>query len=312
MELKQMKYLLCLAEEGHVTRAARRLHIVQPALSMQIARLEAEFGRKLFNRTRHGVSLTPAGATLVQLVAPIVRDADRATDEMARLDGRVSGRVRIGLITSVAQTTVASFSAKVAKQFPDVQLSVCEGYTEVLLDWVTTGEIDAALVNVPRHKLALSSTTLLEEEMVFAYRAGSNIVLPKRLRFEDVARYNLVTPSKRHGLRLILDNRAAEVGIELKPKLEVDTLHAIAEVVATTDLVTILPSIALAQMLASERICGRLFAAPGISRAIAAVHDDRRVLSAATGAVIDIIKDDLVAAAARTARYVTPKRRQSK
>ena len=312
MELKQMKYLLCLAEEGHVTRAARRLHIVQPALSMQIARLEAEFGRKLFNRTRHGVSLTPAGATLVQLVAPIVRDADRATDEMARLDGRVSGRVRIGLITSVAQTTVASFSAKVAKQFPDVQLSVCEGYTEVLLDWVTTGEIDAALVNVPRHKLALSSTTLLEEEMVFAYRAGSNIVLPKRLRFEDVARYNLVTPSKRHGLRLILDNRAAEVGIELKPKLEVDTLHAIAEVVATTDLVTILPSIALAQMLASGRICGRLFAAPGISRAIAAVHDDRRVLSAATSAVIDIIKDDLVAAAARTARYVTPKRRQSK
>src|SRR5690606_3019994 len=164
MELKQMKYLLCLAEEGHVTRAARRLHIVQPALSMQIARLEAEFGRKLFNRTRHGVSLTPAGATLVQLVAPIVRDADRAADEMARLDGRISGRVRIGLITSVAQTTVASFSAKVAKQFPDVQLSVCEGYTEVLLDWVTTGEIDAALVNVPRHKLALSSTTLLEEE----------------------------------------------------------------------------------------------------------------------------------------------------
>ncbi len=312
MELKQMKYLLCLAEEGHVTRAARRLHIVQPALSMQIARLEAEFGRKLFNRTRHGVSLTPAGATLVQLVAPIVRDADRAADEMARLDGRIAGRVRIGLITSVAQTTVASFSAKVAKQFPDVQLSVCEGYTEVLLDWVTTGEIDAALVNVPRHKLTLSSATLLEEEMVFAYRAGSGIVLPKRLRFEDVARYNLVTPSKRHGLRLILDNRAAEVGIELKPKLEVDTLHAIAEVVATTDLVTVLPSIALAQMLASGRISGRLFAAPGISRAIAAVHDNRRVLSAATSAVIEVIRDDLVAAAARTARYVTPKRRLSK
>lgn len=309
MELKQMRYLLCLAEEGHVTRAARRLNIVQPALSMQIAKLEAEFGKKLFNRARHGVSLTPAGATLVRLVGPIVRDAEHAAEEMARLDGRISGRVRIGLITSVAQTTLASFSAKVAKQYPDVELSVCEGYTEVLIDWVTAGQIDAALINVPRRRLALASNVVLEEQMVFAHRAGSGLVLPRRLRFEDIARFDLITPSERHGLRLILDSRAAAAGIELKPKLEVDTLHAIAEVVATTDLVTILPSIALAQMLASGRISGHLFAPPGISRAIATVHNDRRVLSAATEAVIGIIRDDLVAAAARAARHVTPRRR---
>ena len=87
MELREMQYFLCLAEEGNVTRAARRLNIVQPALSMQIAKLEAGFGKSCFHRARR-VSLTPAGETLVRLVMPIVRDAERAEEEMAQLDGK--------------------------------------------------------------------------------------------------------------------------------------------------------------------------------------------------------------------------------
>src|SRR5450631_3835393 len=81
MDLKQLNYFLCLAREGNMTRAARQLNIVQPALSMQIAKLERNFGKQLFDRTAHGVSLTPAGETLV------------------RLAGRISGRVSIGMIS---------------------------------------------------------------------------------------------------------------------------------------------------------------------------------------------------------------------
>ena len=74
MDLKQMQYFLCLAQERNVTRAAQRLHIVQPALSMQIAKLEKSFGKRLFFRTPQGVSLTPAGEEFERLVTPIVRD----------------------------------------------------------------------------------------------------------------------------------------------------------------------------------------------------------------------------------------------
>lgn len=306
MELKQMKYFLCLAEEGNVTRAARQLNIVQPALSMQIAKLEAGFGKKLFHRAAHGVSLTPAGETLVRLAAPIVREAARASEEMAQLDGRISGRVKIGLITSVAQTTLAASSAKVAKKYPDVHLTVCEGYTETLVEWVVTGQLDVAVVNVPKRRLPLASYPLVDEEMVFGYRTGSDISIPKGLRFEDLPRFDLVIPSKRHGLRLVLDTRAAEVGIELMPRLEIDTLSAIAEVVATTQLVTVLPSIALQQMLVDGRVSARLFARPGISRSIAAVFHPRRVISAASNAVIEIIKEDLIAAAASASQHVKP------
>jgi LysR family transcriptional regulator, nitrogen assimilation regulatory protein len=73
MDLKQLNYFLCLAREGNMTRAARQLNIVQPALSMQIAKLERNFGKQLFDRTAHGVSLTPAGETLVRLAGTIGR-----------------------------------------------------------------------------------------------------------------------------------------------------------------------------------------------------------------------------------------------
>ena len=106
MDLKQMQYFLCLAQEGSVTRAARRLNLVQPALSMQIAKLEKSLGKQLFYRASRGMSLTSAGEALAERIAPIMTDIERVREEIAQIDGKVSGRVSIGMITSVAQSTL--------------------------------------------------------------------------------------------------------------------------------------------------------------------------------------------------------------
>lgn len=306
MDLRQMQYFLCLAETGNVTRAARQLNIVQPALSMQIAKLEAEFGKKLFDRGAHGVSTTVAGEALVRLITPIVRDVEHAMQEMARLDGRVSGRVVVGLITSVAQSTLASSSATIAARYPEVELSACEGYTETMMDWVTTGQLDLAIINVPRQKRGLTSNHVLDEEMVFAARKDSALRVPAHLSFADLAGLDLVMPSKRHGLRAILDEQAAEAGIELKPRIEIDTLSAICEVVATTDLVTVLPTIALHQALAAGRARAHHFETPRLARSIAVVHHPRRAVSPAAHAVVEVIRQDLVDAATSAATFVHP------
>ena len=83
MDFKQLQYFLCLVEEGNMTRAARLLNIVQPALSMHIAKLEKSMGQQLFYRSVHGVSLTPAGETLAGLADSIMQKVDHARDEMA-------------------------------------------------------------------------------------------------------------------------------------------------------------------------------------------------------------------------------------
>jgi len=298
LEIRQMQYFLCLAEEKNVTRAARQLNIVQPALSMQIAKLEAELGQKLFDRSVQGMTLTSAGETLLRLTAPIVRDAEYAQQEMAQLGGRISGRVSVGLITSVAQSIMARSSATVASRYPEITLSVCEGYTETLVDWVNTGQLDFALINVPRRRTQLAAHHVMDEEMVLACGKEGSIKPPVKLRFDRIADFDLVLPSKRHGLRLIMDEHAAAVGIDLRPRLELDTLPALCDVIATTNFATVLPTIALRQSLAGGTIRAHRFDEQKIVRSIAWVHHPRRAVSVAAKAVLDIICHDLAEAAA--------------
>lgn len=304
MDFKQLQYFLCLAREGNVTRAARQLNIVQPALSMQIAKLEKSLRKQLFYRSAHGVSLTPAGETLAGLAGSIMQNVDHARDEMARLDGKISGRVGIGMITSAAQSTLAASSAKIAVQYPEIQLLVCEGYTEVLLDWVATGQLDIAVVNLPPGKSSIAARHILDEEMMLAYGPSNRIELPTVVPYRRLKELGIVIPSRRHGLRRILDATAAEVDFTLNPRLEIYTLSAICEIIATTDLITVLPGIALYPDLSAGRIEAHRLRKPGIVRTIAWVTHPRRVVSAAMTAVMDIIAEDLQTAATSASRLV--------
>jgi DNA-binding transcriptional LysR family regulator len=306
MEIRQMQYFLCLAELRSVTRAARQLNIVQPALSMQIAKLEAELGQRLFDRSVQGMTLTIAGESLLRHASTIVRDVEYAKQEIAQLGGRISGRVSVGLITSVAQSTMASSSATAAERYPDVRLSVCEGYTETLIDWVSSGQLDLALINVPRGRLSVPVHHIMDEEMVFACRKSGPIKPLGRLRFRDIANFDLVLPSRRHGLRMVLDDHAAAAGIELKPRLELDTLPALSNVIATTNLVTVLPTIALQRSLENGTVRAHRLSEPRIVRSIAWVHHPRRAVSGAARAVIDIISEDLAEAATAASQHIEP------
>lgn len=304
MEFRQMQYFLCLAQTGHVTRAARQLNIVQPALSMQIAKLEAQLGQKLFDRSARGVTLTIAGEILMRLVAPIIRDVDRVKQEMTKLDGRIAGRVSVGLINSVAQSTLANSSARVAQAFPDVELTAHEGYSETLIEWVTAGQLDTAFINKPRRKLSLTMEVVLNEEMVLACRSSSATGIPSKLAFEHLSRLDLVLPSRRHGLRTILDDRAAEAKIELRPRLEMDTLTAICDVVSTTNLVTVLPSIALQHALTAGRVRAFPFRDRSITRSVVMISHPHRTTTPAARAVAAVFRQDALAAAAAASQHV--------
>jgi LysR family nitrogen assimilation transcriptional regulator len=304
MDLKQLNYFLCLAREGNMTRAARQLNIVQPALSMQIAKLERNFGKQLFDRTAHGVSLTPAGETLVRLAGTIAKEVDRAREEMARLDGRISGRVSIGMITSAAQSTLAASSAKIAARYPEIQLLICEGYTDTLIDWVVSGELDVAIINMPQRKLPLTAHHILDEEMMLARGTGNKLPLPKTVSFKRLESLDLIIPSRRHGLRMILENAAAAAGFALKPRLEIDTLSAVCEIVAATELATILPGIALKPLLSAGRLRAQIISRPAILRSVSWVTNPRRIVSGAAAAVVEIISDDLTQAAKAASHLV--------
>jgi DNA-binding transcriptional LysR family regulator len=103
---------------------------------------------------------------------------------------------------------------------------------------------------------------------------------------------------------MILDNAAAAAGIVLKPRLEIDTLSAVCEIVATTELVTVLPGIALNPLLSEGRIRAQIISRPAISRSVSWVTNPRRIVSGAAAAVVEIISDNLTRAAKAASRLV--------
>lgn len=303
MDLKQLQYFLGLAHEGNMTRAARKMNIVQPALSMQIKRLESELGHQLFYRRAKGVTLTAAGEVLARLANGIADEFGRIKAEMARLDGTIAGRVSMGMITSVAHSTLATSSATIAERYPGVRLSICEGYTDNLVELVLSGQLDLAIINVPQAKIPLAVHPILDERMLLAF--GNEQRSSKISRLDHLEGSELVLPSRRHGLRRILDSSAAELGLTLEPKLEVDTLSAICEIVIATQMITILPGIVLHHTLLAGRLNAKAIGRSQISRSIGWIVNPRRPRSEAAAAVVDIIATDLRQAAAAASKLVS-------
>jgi DNA-binding transcriptional LysR family regulator len=170
MNLEQLRGFLEVARLGHFTRAAEALHLTQPALSRQIATLEHDLGSELFHRARGNITLTAAGEALLPLARRMLADAETVHREMAELAGLQRGRVRLGatptLCVSIVTEAVGAFHAA----HPGIELHLTERGSRGLIDELTSGSLDLALVITssahPETASSLARTPLLTEELV--------------------------------------------------------------------------------------------------------------------------------------------------
>lgn len=297
MDLRQINYFIALFEEGSVTRAAQRLHVVQPAVSMQIARMERELGQKLFDRTPKSMVPTAAGRTLHRLVLPVVRNLSLAHEHMARLSGVVSGRVTMGMLASLATSLIPSMLTGFADDYPEIEVAVVDGYSSTFIDLVNEGQLDFAVINRPSRKLGLIVDPLVEEQMVLVTGAADDEGEDEGpVSIKQLTDYKLVLPTRRHGLRTELERHLANRNTTLEPRLELDAIEGIVELVAGSDWATILPSLAIRRHLALRRVRIRAIE-PMMVRRLAVIHHPRHPLSPASHAFIDHLRQALVAMA---------------
>ena len=145
MELRQLQYFVAVAEELHFGRAAERLHIAEQPLGYQIRKLEAELGFKLLARTTRSVSLTPAGASLLEDAKKILALTDRATDSAGRIASGEAGVVRLGYESATVLSILPSFVKLFRAEYPDIDLVLTE-YSQAGLKSLMEEETDACLV----------------------------------------------------------------------------------------------------------------------------------------------------------------------
>lgn len=287
-----MQYFVALYEERSVTRAARRLNVVQPAVSMQLSKLEAEFGQPLFRRLPKGMTPTHAGDQAYRLFMPILRDIENAAQRLTGDAGEISGSLAVGAIASVSSSALSACLASFHARYPKVNVRATGGFTVELLDMVNRGQLDFALINLTGRRTHLPSIAMMEEELFLVAAPETPVADGRPIAAADIAAMDLVIPSRRHGLRVIIDNAMASAGVDLLPRMEFDELNTIEDFVIGTRFVTILPRIAVQRALRAGVLVSYPIR-PAITRKIVCAYSPRRPLGQTADLLIEEFRREM-------------------
>jgi LysR family transcriptional regulator, transcription activator of glutamate synthase operon len=243
MELRQLRYLLALAEERNFTRAAAREHIAQPALSQQIRRLEDEVGLPLVERTTRRVALTDAGELLVARARRILAEVDAADTELAALRGVQRGHVTVGAMHTMGPVDVSLVLALFHERHPGVELTVREQSSEELAEMLRVDELDLAFLSVTEriesHGLGLQQ--LVSEELVAVLPTDHPLAGRRRLGMAELEGERFISYRAGSRLREVLISAGRDAGYEPHVTLESNESQRIRQLVARGLGVAVLP-----------------------------------------------------------------------
>jgi LysR family transcriptional regulator, hydrogen peroxide-inducible genes activator len=167
LTLKQLRYLAALAEEAHFGRAAAAVNISQPALSVQIRELEAALGARLVERGGREVVITPTGREVVRRARRILEEVGEI-EQLARWDRGLAGRLRIGVIPTVAPYLLPAALPRLRARHPALDLGVREAQTDRLVEELRQGTLDVAVVAMPADAPGLAAAPLFEDRFLLA------------------------------------------------------------------------------------------------------------------------------------------------
>jgi DNA-binding transcriptional LysR family regulator len=243
MELRQLRYLVALAEEHSFTRAAEREHIAQPAMSQQIRRLEGEVGLELVDRTTRRATMTDAGHTLVARARRALAEVEAAQSELELIRGVQRGRVTVGVMHTMGPVDIGGALAAFHERHPGVELTVREYSSEELADLLRVDELDLAFLSVTDRieRRALGLLQLLSEELVVVLPQGHRLAERPELRMSDLASERFISFREGSRLRELLMAAGEQAGFTPQVMLESNESRRIRRLVERGMGVAILP-----------------------------------------------------------------------
>lgn len=283
MEIRQLRYLVALAEERNFTRAAAREHIAQPALSQQIQKLEQEVGLSLVERTTRRVSITAAGDLLVARGRRILSELEAARDELQSLRGVQSGHLTIGAMHTMGPIDISLVLAVFHAHHPQVELTVREDFSDALAEQLGVDELDLAFLSVTErvesHGLGLHQ--LISEELVVVLPAAHGLAGRSEISMAELRSEQFISHREGARLRELLAVAGRAAGFEPDVRLESNESHRIRALVGRGLGVALLPRSDALEAGPGIAIAGLV--EPGLARDITlAWRADRRQPPAVT------------------------------
>ncbi|SFV14943.1 LysR family transcriptional regulator, nitrogen assimilation regulatory protein [Methylobacterium sp. 174MFSha1.1] len=284
--LKQIRFFVAAVDWGSLSRAAAHLNVAQPALSQQIAQLEATLRSELFVRTARGVRPTEAGQRFYRHARTILRQVDGAVADLTG-PGPVIGRVAIGLPTSVSTILAHPLLSTILRDYPGIRPELFESLSGYLHELIAQSRLELAILYRDRSAPGLTVQPILREELFLVTKAGA--ATPATITMREVARLPLVMPSPTHTLRTMVEAAFAREGLSLTVIADVDSLPTMRRIAASGLAAAILPISGLSGLDEAQRPAMIRIVEPTITRPLGLCHAADQPLTGPAALVADLM-----------------------
>lgn len=235
MELTPLKSFLAVAREGNMTRAARRVHLSQPAISAQIARLEEELGTPLFHRTAKGVELTEAGVIFRHHAERALVWIEDGQEAVRALEGLDHGELSVGGGATATTYLFPPLLRAFHEQHPGVRLYVREQGSAAVAEGVLTGDLDLGVVTLPIDAPGLDSLTVtpwVTDDLRLVVPPGHPLEKRRRFQWSELEGEPLVLFEAGTAVRRVIEQALATYGVHAEIVMELRSIESIRQMVA--------------------------------------------------------------------------------
>ena len=291
IKLKDLRYLVAVADARHFGRAAARAFVSQPTLSAQLKKLEAYLGVQLIERQPKRVSLTPAGEEIVARARRILEASDEVVQLARAHRDPLAGKLRVALLPTIGPYLLPRLAPEVRRRLPRLELMLYEHQTAPMLAKLAGGEIDVGILALPVPLHGLEARPLYEEPFVVALPDQHRLAKRARLKVDDLAEETLLLLEDGHCLRDQALEVCSRVRLKDKADFRATSLETLRQMVATGGGITLLPELASRGAYAAARgVTIRPFTRPQPTRQIGAVWRKSTARRGAIDALCKVIE----------------------
>ena len=269
--LRQLQFLLALAEHGSFSRAADEACVTQPTLSAGIKELETILGAVLVERGARGATLTPAGETAVERARTVLTEAEDLVHATRAAGEPLSGPFRLGVIPTIAPFLLPKVLPALRQNYPSLELFLREDLTNRLVDALKERRLDAALIALPYDMAVLDAYPIAEDEFLFAASPDHPLISAPKMETQEVAEEPLLLLEDGHCLR---DHALSVCGAggHSRSDFAATSLHTLVQMVKSGLGTTLLPRLAIdAGLVDHMDLAVRAFDPPVMGREIGMV-----------------------------------------
>jgi LysR family hca operon transcriptional activator len=243
MELRHLRYFIAVAEEGSLLHAAeRRLHTSQPSLSRQIRDLEMELGVKLLERKARGVELTAAGRIFLDHARLALMQIEVACEAARNTERPHKPGFGLGFLPGQEVIWLSGALRILREEAPDVNITITTKSSPELANALMQGEIDVALLRRETRTAGLDFKLLAKEPLIAILPSRHRLARHKAIRPEDICREDFISTARASPvLKIVIEEYAAKVGIQLKQTYDAETLSGGMSLVVSTGGFTLVP-----------------------------------------------------------------------